>query len=149
MSEPEMPLTGGCMCGAVRVEVSKPLLGAAYCYCKRCQRRTGTAFSVTALSEPGSFRVTEGEDSVGTYDPGDGGWVKSFCKACGGQLYTHNPENPDLVAVRMGTFDDDPGVRPGVHQFVDYKAAWYEIPDDDLPRFAERLTWDGDAPADL
>lgn len=149
MSEPDLPLTGGCMCGAVRVAVSKPLLGAANCYCKRCQRRTGTAFSVTALSEPGSFRITEGEDAVGTYDPGDGGWLKSFCTKCGGQLYTSNPENPDLIAVRMGTFDEDPGVRPSVHQFVDYKAAWYELPDDGLPRYPERLSWEGETPADL
>jgi hypothetical protein len=40
-------------------------------------------------------------------------------------------------------------VRPSVHQFVAFKAAWHEIPDDGLPRFEERLTWEGDAPADL
>ena len=149
MTDEATPLTGGCMCGAVRVEVTKPLLGAAYCHCKRCQRRTGTAFSVTALTEPGSFRITEGEGSVGTYDPGDGGWVKCFCKGCGGQLYTSNPDNPELIAVRMGSFDEDPGVRPSVHQFVDYAAPWYEIPDDGLPRFPERLTWEGDPPAEI
>ena len=39
----------------------------------------------------------------------------------------------------MGAFDDDPGVRGGLHQFVAYKAPWYEIPDDGLPRFDERM----------
>ena len=149
MNDEQTPLTGGCMCGSVRFEVAKAPLGAAYCYCKRCQRRTGTAFSVTALTEPGTFRIAEGQESVRCYDPSDGGWVKCFCTKCGGQLYTSNPENPDLIAVRMGAFDDDPGVRPSVHQFVDYKAAWYEIPDDGLPRYPERLTWEDDAPADL
>jgi hypothetical protein len=132
------PLTGGCMCERVRFRVSEPLLGAAYCHCKRCQRRTGTAFSVSALAAPGSFEVTEGEEFVDAYRPDDG-WHKYFCTGCGGQLYTQNPENPDLVGVRMGAFDGDPGVRPGLHQFVAFKADWDELPDDGLPRFDERM----------
>ena len=35
-------LTGRCNCGAVRFELTEPLLGASYCHCKRCQRRTGS-----------------------------------------------------------------------------------------------------------
>src|SRR5437764_2213528 len=105
-------LTGGCMCGAVTFAVSRPLLGAAYCHCKRCQRRTGTAFSVTALTEPGSFTITAGRDSVSDWDPGGGGWIKAFCRTCGSQVYTSNPENSELVAIRVGALDDDPGIRP-------------------------------------
>jgi hypothetical protein len=141
MVESTAPLSGGCMCGAVRFEISEPLLGALYCHCKRCQRRTGSSFSVSALTQQGSFALIEGEDSVKTYHPGDGGWLKSFCASCGSQLFTSNPENPELIAVRMGAVDDDPGVRPGVHQFVDYAAPWEPIPDDGLPRFPERMTW--------
>jgi hypothetical protein len=37
----------------------------------------------------------------------------------------------------MGTFDDDPGVRPSVRQFVAYAAAWEPLPDDGLSRFPE------------
>jgi hypothetical protein len=36
----------------------------------------------------------------------------------------------------MGTFDDDPGIRPSVRQFVDSAAPWEAIPDDGLPRHA-------------
>ena len=135
-------LTGTCMCGAVRFEISKPLLGAAYCHCKRCQRRTGTAFSVSGLTEPGSFAVVSGDDVVCTYRPDDDGWLKTYCSACGSQLYTTHPENPDLVAIRLGALDQDPGVRPTVHQFVSYAAPWDPIPDDGLPRFPERLAWE-------
>ena len=31
----ELPLTGGCNCGAVRYEVTEPLAAATYCHCKR------------------------------------------------------------------------------------------------------------------
>jgi hypothetical protein len=135
-------VTGGCMCGAVTFAVSRPLLGAAYCHCKRCQRRTGTAFSVSGLTEPGSFALTAGEQHVATYRPADDGWTKSFCALCGSQLFTTHPENPELIAVRLGALDSDPGIRPSVHQFVGYAASWEPIPDDGLPRFPERLTWE-------
>jgi hypothetical protein len=136
---PQLPLVGGCMCGAVRFAVARPLLGALYCHCKRCQRRTGTAFSVSALTEQGSFTVTAGEGRVETWDPADGGWIKAFCARCGSQVYTSHPDNPELVAIRVGALDGDPGIRPTAHQFTNYAAVWEPIPDDGLPRFPERL----------
>jgi hypothetical protein len=142
MTAEATPLTGRCMCGAVRFEVTAPIAGAAYCHCKRCQRRTGTAFSVSGLTQPGSFSITQGLDSVGVYHPDDDGWLKSYCTECGSQLFTTHPENPELVAVRLGALDQDPGVRPSVHQFVDYAAPWEPIPEDGLPRFPERMKWD-------
>src|SRR6266571_3425198 len=84
---PFQPLGGGCMCECVRFEIAEPLLGALYCHCKRCQRRTGTAFSATALAVPGSFRVTAGAELVRSWEPADDGWVKSFCGECGSQLF--------------------------------------------------------------
>jgi hypothetical protein len=44
-----------------------------------------------------------------------------------------------VIAVRMGTFDDDPGVRPSYHQVVAYAAPWEPLPDDGLPRYPERV----------
>jgi hypothetical protein len=41
--------------------------------------------------------------------------------------------------IRMGALDDDPGIRPSAHQFVDYAAPWEPLPDDGLPRVPERL----------
>jgi hypothetical protein len=139
MPDPVAPLTGRCMCAAVRFEISEPLLGALFCHCKRCQRRTGTAFSVSGLTRPGSFSLTRGDAAVRTYSPDDGGWLKSYCAACGSQLYTSDPQNPQSIAVRLGALDQDPGIRPGVHQFVAYAAPWAPVPDDGLPRFPERM----------
>jgi hypothetical protein len=139
-SDEYVPQTGGCICGAVRWQISGPLSGAAFCWCKRCQRRTGTAFSTTGLTRPGTFSIIEGADLVSTYEPGDG-WNKSFCSRCGSQTHTTNPENPEAIAVRIGSFDEDPGIRPVLHQFVNYAPAWYPVPDDGLPRFPERLDW--------
>jgi hypothetical protein len=134
---PDLPLTGGCLCGGVRYEVGATPVSASYCHCTRCQRRTGSAAAVSALIVPGSLRVTSGEELIRSFDPPDG-WSKVFCSACGGALWARSPSDPDVIAVRMGTFDTDPGVRPAYRQFVAYAAPWEPIPDDGLPRYPER-----------
>jgi hypothetical protein len=133
----DFKLTGGCGCGAVRFEVSEPLLFAGYCHCTRCQRRTGSAASANAATAPGSFRIVQGEDRVGTWKP-EGGFEKCFCADCGSALFSRNPERPEQIGVRLGVIDGDPQIRPSFHQFVAYAATWEPIPDDGLPRHPEQ-----------
>jgi hypothetical protein len=130
-------LTGGCMCGGVRYELSAPPDYAGYCHCTRCQRRTGSAAAVSARVVRGSFRVTDGADLIAYYRPEEG-FEKAFCSACGSALFSRNPDDHEMLFVRMGTFDGDPGVRPSYRQFVAYAAPWEPIPDDGLARYPER-----------
>lgn len=132
------PLTGGCLCGAVRFEITEPLVSASYCHCTRCQRRTGTAASAQARVAPGSLLVVSGSEHVREWQPDGDGWPKAYCAICGGALWSRSPEDPDVASVRLGTFDRDPGIRPRYRQFVAYAAAWEPIPDDGLPRYPER-----------
>jgi hypothetical protein len=71
------------------------------------------------------------------WKPPEGGGEKWFCSDCGSAILGSNPSHAESVGIRMGTFDDDPGVRPTVRQFVAYAAVWEPLPDDDLLRFAE------------
>jgi hypothetical protein len=132
----EFPLTGGCNCGAVRFEVTAPLVKASYCHCKRCQRRSGTAVSASAHPAEGTFRITAGEDALRMWKPEVGG-EKWFCGICGSHVFANNPSHADPIGIRMGVFDGDPGIRPSVRQFVRYAAVWEPIPDDGLPRHSE------------
>lgn len=132
----ELPLTGGCLCGGVRYEVTAPLISASYCHCRRCQRRTGTAASANGRLQPGSLRVVAGEELLRTYQPEDG-FAKVFCSVCGSALWSHPAGDPDPVGVRLGSLDSDPGVRPAHRQFVAYAAPWEPLPDDALPRYPE------------
>jgi hypothetical protein len=129
-------LTGGCNCGAVRFEVTAPLVVASYCHCKRCQRRTGTAASASAHPRPETFHIVAGADRLRVWKPAVGG-DKWFCGDCGSSIFGHNPSHADPIAIRMGAFDTDPGIRPSVRQFVAYAASWEAIPDDGLPRHTE------------
>jgi hypothetical protein len=132
-------LTGGCLCGGVRYEITEPLVAAGYCHCTRCQRRTGTAAAISGRIAPGSLRVVAGEELVRSYQPPDG-FAKDFCGECGSALWSRNPADPDTVSVRLGAFDSDPGIRPSYRQFVAFAAPWEPIPDDGLPRHPERRT---------
>jgi hypothetical protein len=132
---PHLPLTGGCLCGGVRYEISVPLESAGYCHCTRCQRRSGTAAAPSARVAPGSFRIVAGEDLVRSWSPPDGGFAKAFCSVCGGALYSNKPGDPTILSVRMGTFDGDPGIRPSYRQRVETAAVWELLPDDGLPRY--------------
>jgi hypothetical protein len=135
-NQPDLPLRGGCGCGEVRFEVTAPLESAKYCHCTRCQRRSGTAASVSARPQPGSFRIVSGEERLRAWRPA-GGAEKWFCGDCGSALFSRSPADPERIGIRIGAFDGDPVIRPSLRQFVDYAALWEPIPDDGLPRYPE------------
>jgi hypothetical protein len=129
-----MTLTGGCVCGGVRFEVTAPLRDAGWCHCTRCQHRTGVFGSMNGGAEPGSFHIVQGQELVTEYEP-PGGAVKAFCSVCGGHLYSREPGGWEHVGVRFGALDGDPGVRAQYHQHTASAAPWHELPDDGVPRF--------------
>ena len=139
LSVTELPLTGGCLCGGVRFEVTQVPESAGYCHCTRCQRRTGTASAISARLVPGSLRIVAGEELVGVFLPPEG-FGKAFCTSCGSALWSRSQVDPGVISVRFGAFDGDPGLRPSYRQFVAYAAPWEPIPDDGLQRFSESRT---------
>ena len=111
----DLPLTGGCNCGAVRYEVTEPLVVASYCHCKRCQRRSGAAASANAHPAPGAFKIVAGEDRLRVWKPEDGG-EKWFCGDCGSAMFGRNPSHadPSASAWARSTRIRDPPERPPV-----------------------------------
>lgn len=83
------------------------------------------------------FHLLRGAELIKVYGKGEGA-VKAFCIECGSSVFGGDwPDGPE-VSIRMGAFDDDPGIRPQCHTFVDSRAPWDEITDD-LPQYPE--TW--------
>jgi hypothetical protein len=131
-------LHGGCGCGAVRFVIDAPLTGAAYCHCTRCQHRSGAAAAPSARIEPGSMRITQGEEALRGWAP-PGGLEKVFCGECGSAVLARDGDSKEIAIVRLGAIEGDPGIRPQAHQFVDSAVPWEPLPDDGLPRFGQRL----------
>lgn len=135
----EGTIQGGCLCGAVRFELTAPPTVAGYCHCTRCQRRTGTASSVQARVDGRTFRLLSGEELIQGWQPPTG-FEKCFCRQCGAHLFSRSADDPRQMSVRLGAFDGGslpPGLRPSYRQYVAYAAAWEPIPDDGLERFDE------------
>ncbi|HEY1597421.1 MAG TPA: GFA family protein [Thermoleophilaceae bacterium] len=130
-------LTGGCLCGGVRFELTEAPKWAGYCHCTRCQKRTGTASSAQARIDGRSFRLVQGGELVKGWRHPDGGFEKCFCGECGSHLWSRDPDGSRHMGIRMSAFDGDPGVRPSWRTFVTYAASWEPVPDDGLERFAE------------
>src|SRR3954462_4723742 len=131
-------LTGGCLCGGVRFELSEPASAAGYCHCTRCQGRTGTGSSAQARIDGPPFHLLGGEDLVKAWRHPDGGFEKAFCRECGAHLYSRNPDDPTQMTIRFAAFDGDPAVRPSWRALVTYAASWEPVAGDGLDRFPAR-----------
>ena len=131
---PAAPVRGRCLCGGVRYEVTAPFLRANFCHCSRCRKHSGAAASPQGRVPREAFRLLAGADLVRVFAPGHG-MVKAFCGTCGSSLFGGSwPDGPE-VSIRLGTLDDDPGLRPQFHNFVADAPAWLPVPDDGLPRY--------------
>ena len=128
-----MTITGECLCGTVRYEVTGPFLRAGHCHCSRCRRHSGAAVLTQGRVRREDFRLLRGEESLRVYRPAEDSAVKVFCLRCGSSLFGGTwPEGPE-VSIRLGSVDGDPGIRPQYHTFVESRAPWDEITDE-LPR---------------
>lgn len=137
-----MSLTARCLCGGVEIEITGELGPLVYCHCTRCQRASGSAFSANCNVRKRYWVWRSGEDLVREFDSSPGVW-RAFCSRCGSPVYSRWAADPDVLRLRLGLLDDDPGRRPLAHFNTAWKAPWYEILDD-LPRHAEGPARDGD-----
>ena len=135
---------GGCLCGTVRFRVTGPLGEAGYCHCTRCQRRTGTAASANVSVDASRFELVAGAERLRGWRHPDGGFEKCFCAKCGAHLLSRDPDGGGGMGIRLGAFDDDPGVEMSYRQFLGYAASWEPVPQDGLTRFPESRFADRD-----
>lgn len=101
------PLTGGCLCGAIRYTVSVPVTELRACHCTNCQKGSGSAGSVNAVIPSAAFKLTQG--TLKRYESiADSGRTlyRDFCGDCGSPIYSQRATALDTVVVRAGTLDD-------------------------------------------
>jgi hypothetical protein len=128
-------ITGRCLCGKIRYEISEPPLAMMYCHCRECRRATGSSLNTSIFVRREHFRVVAGEALVSAHETSPGN-LRHFCSGCGSPLFKRFPDPPDLITVRAGTLEGDPGIRPSGHIWVSEKAPWFEIADG-LPQHAK------------
>jgi hypothetical protein len=116
--------TGGCLCGAVRYEITTDPSAVAVCHCTHCQRQSGAVFSTNLVVPEAAYRQ-QGETKV-FEDRGDSGKAvhRHFCGHCGSPILSRAEIMPGVVLLKAGTLDDHSGLRPVVEVYTDHAADW-------------------------
>ena len=127
----KLPLTGGCLCGNIRYEITAPPRLVYTCHCADCQKLTGSAFSIAFVADDGAFRLTHGEPRSLQRTAASGRtnrrWV---CPDCGCWICGAIAREGER-RVRAGTLDDTSWVRPTVHFWIRSKQPWVTLPEGD------------------
>ncbi len=121
---------GGCLCGALRFEVSAAPVLVEICHCNMCRKATGAPVMAWAGVPRDGFRWLQGEPAGFASSPGV---TRSFCGRCGTSL-THFSERFDReIYVSLAALDDPEALPPEVHIWTSDDLSWFETADA-LPR---------------
>ena len=126
-------MTGGCLCGAVRFQITAKPLATHYCHCTMCQKASGGPFTVGTTVPFEGFSFTKGKPAAYESSPRN---LRLFCGACGSSLGARMAEDPKLIVVDLGSLDDPNLIKPESHDFTSTQVSWCKI-DDGLPRYTE------------
>jgi hypothetical protein len=118
---------GGCMCGAIRYQISGKPLGVGLCHCLTCRRATGGPVVGFVDMPPGGLSWTSGEPAFFASSPGV---RRGFCPVCGTSLTYEADDMPGEVHVLSATLDDPEPWVPTDASFNSERISWVKI---DLP----------------
>ena len=132
------PITGRCVCGAVRYQLRELPLFTHACHCLDCQRGSGTAFVMTTFVMRDDLVITRGQPEAQRATSTD-----YACPACATLIYIDSTRFPSVI-LKPGTLDDPSIAAPQAHIWVRRKQAWLSLPDN-VPQFSEQYdrttTW--------
>jgi hypothetical protein len=127
--------TGGCLCGAIRYEVTGEPVRMAICHCDDCRKATGAAFTTNIFVNAADLRVVQGTPKQFQH-PTDSGstMTNEFCANCGSQLFGYSSRGNGVKHVKVGTIDDAGFVRPQIEVYTVRKLPYVRL-QDDIPHY--------------
>ena len=133
MGEKTLPITGGCMCGAVRYETTGESFRVINCHCQSCRKHTGAPAATLAVYKVGQVKFNGDERKIYKSSPGVG---RVFCRECGTPLTweTGLGDMGPVCALHISTFDNPNALMPTAHSFYSERISWFDIADN-LPRY--------------
>jgi hypothetical protein len=117
-----MRATGGCLCGAVRYEVTGPLRDVVICHCSRCRRAHGHVAAYTACAR--DHLVLTASDALHWYEADER--ARGFCAECGASLFWR-AAGRETVSIAAGTLDPPTGLRTIAHIHTRDQGDYYVI----------------------
>ena len=113
----ETQMTGGCMCGAVRYEVSGEPFLVSHCHCQSCRKHNGGPVVTLAGFKKDQVHFSGDERRIYASSPGVG---RAFCGKCGTPLTWEGDGGEELgliVELHLSTFDEPEALEPTGHAF--------------------------------
>ena len=94
MNTLDLPLIGGCQCGAVRYRIASWPKTLYWCHCTECQRQAWSAFGMSLRVARDGFEVNWSTMDVRVRDRGLPTEVHGyFCRHAVSESFTHDPAN--------------------------------------------------------
>lgn len=133
----ETTLTGRCLCGTVRYEITGTPVRFLHCHCERCRRATGTGHATNLIFRPGSVDWKGTEAHIQRFKvPEAERFSTAFCTTCGSPLPRGGKE---FIVVPAGTLEGVPDIEPQGRIFWNSRVEW-SCSGDSLPSYAEYPT---------
>ena len=129
----EAKLAGGCLCGALRYEVTGDAANPCFCHCASCRRASGAPMVPWATFAREALRITRGR--LHEYRSSGEVW-RGFCAHCGTSLTYRHEARAREIDVTLATLDDPTAIAPRMHVWVKDRLPWVTIADG-LPQFPE------------
>ena len=84
--------SAGCICGAVKLEITGEPFAMAFCHCESCRRWCGAPVHAGALWPTACVNVVVGAERLATFERSpNSGSLRRFCPACGCPVLIEHP----------------------------------------------------------
>lgn len=133
MSKPRPEImSGGCLCGGVRYQLTGECRDIINCHCENCRRTHGHIAAYTSLRQS-ELKLTC-QRTLQWYHDESPDTFRGFCNCCGASLFWDARDGHGKISVAAGSLDDSRELKTIGHVFMSEAGKYYEI-DDALPRF--------------
>lgn len=130
----KLPLTGACLCGTVRYEISAPPVRSVLCHCRSCQKSSGAPYLALLFVPAAALSITGDYKEYPTLAASGNTVYRGFCALCGCALFGRNGTYTKYRPVTAATLDE-PGIfKPQLDMWVADAQPW-DIMDPDLPKY--------------
>jgi hypothetical protein len=101
------------------------------CYCRDCQKVTGSAFTTVLAVPCSAFQLLHGDLGAFIVKANSGRNVtREFCKTCGAPLFTKADAVPHVIFIKAGSLDDPSWLRPSLNCWTSKAQPWAPIATD-------------------
>jgi len=115
---------GGCLCGAVRYQVTSAPTALVVCHCRSCRKAAGAPSLAWAIFRAADFAFTRGKPARFASSPGV---ERGFCASCGTTLTYADADRPDLADVTTATLDNPDAFVPTKEIWLEEKIGWEAV----------------------